>query len=53
MQRHLEHRRATRVLRRARSRVSDLGAQRVRNLLDDVAEVRLLRDSLFVHPMQQ
>ena len=49
MHRHLEHRRATRILRGARSHLSDLGAQRVRDLFGDVAEVRLLRDSVFVH----
>jgi hypothetical protein len=50
---HVDHRRATRVLRGRRSRVPDLGAHHFLDLSLDVNDVRLLRDALLVYSLQQ
>jgi hypothetical protein len=52
MQWHVDHRRAIRVLHGARSRVPELGAHHLLDVLLDVADLRVLRDALFVHALQ-
>jgi hypothetical protein len=50
---HVDHRRAIRVLHGCRSCVPELGARHLLDVPLDINDVRLLRDALFVHALQQ